>query len=493
MFGKDFYPTKPETIEIMMSGYDVTGKVCYDPEGGKGNIVDWLKAAGAKDVIASEINDDLRKILKTKCRLIAKDFLTVKSSDISHVDFIVMNPPFSADETHILHAWEIAPPGCQIISLCNESTVKNYRNTAKREQLFRIIEESGSHTELGDCFSTAERKTEVRVSLIKLHKAGNNYEQEFEGFFMEDDPVEAQENGIMSYNVVRDLVNRYVAAMKLFDKQLSLGVEMDSLIGNFYSIDGTMSFQCTTGGAPVLRQDFKKALQKSGWSFIFDKMNMKQYATTGLKSDINKFVEQQQTIPFTMKNIYRMIEIVIGTQAQRMDKSLVEVFDKLTKHHEDNRYNVPGWKTNSHYLVGKMFILDWMTERRYNGGMDIRYSSGGGNSELIEDLQKALCYITGMSYGDCTELRTFARDLKCDYGQWYSWGFFEIKGFKKGTMHFRFQNEELWGKFNQHIARIKGYPLFEHKVQTAYQQRNAGVKSEPKTKTKAGAFNFNFA
>ena len=36
--------------------------------------------------------------------------------------------------------------------------------------------------------------------------------------------------------------------------------------------------------------------------------------------------------------------------------------------------------------------------------------------------------------------------------------------------------------FNARIAKIKGYPLFEQKEQTAYQRRNAGQKSEPKQK-----------
>jgi hypothetical protein len=43
----------------------------------------------------------------------------------------------------------------------------------------------------------------------------------------------------------------------------------------------------------------------------------------------------------------------------------------------------------------------------------------------------------------------------------------------------------LWGKFNQRIAKLKGYPLFEAKEQTAYQKRNAGQTAEPKQKQEA--------
>ncbi len=64
------------------------------------------------------------------------------------------------------------------------------------------------------------------------------------------------------------------------------------------------------------------------------------------------------------------------------------------------------------------------------------------------------------------------------YGQTFEWGYFRCKGFKKGSMHFEFIDDNVWGMFNQHIAKIKGYPLFEYKQQTAYQKRQTGRKKE---------------
>jgi hypothetical protein len=162
----------------------------------------------------------------------------------------------------------------------------------------------------------------------------------------------------MPYNFVRDLVNRYIGAVKIYDQQLDLAVKMNELTGQFFS--SKIGLSITEGDKPKSRNDYKKDLQKSAWDYIFKKMNMQKYATKNLKEDINKFVEQQEQDPFTMRNIYRMLEIVIGTQAQRMDKVILEVFDKLTQHYHDNRYGVEGWKTNSHYLINQKFIVDWM-------------------------------------------------------------------------------------------------------------------------------------
>lgn len=484
MFDPDFFPTPKNVIETMLNGYSLEGKTILEPSAGKGDIVDFCIGAGAH-LIACEKQPELRSILNTKCKVIADDFLTVISDQVSHIDMIVMNPPFSKCEQHILHAFEIAPAGCGIISLCNSAMVDNkYSNI--RHQVADIIEINGSYEELGDCFSTAERKTNVKVSLLRLKKPGTNYNSEFEGFFMEEDPEEIGENGLMPYNFVRDLVNRYVAAVKIFDEQLVSAVKMNNLTSSFFS--SQLSFSCTNEQTPVHRNEFKKDLQKSAWEFVFKKMNMQKFTTKGLKDEINKFVEQQTAIPFTMKNIYRMIEIIIGTHNERMDKAIMEVFDRLTMHHSDNRYFVEGWKTNSHYLIGQKFILPYMVSP--DSGMRLSYRDV--YVSLVEDMVKALCYITGHNYDNYESLWNFLNNkevegsgyprqyVKYEWNTWYDWGFFQIKGFKKGTMHFKFKDLDVWAKFNQHVSRLKGYPLFEGKEQTEYQNRNTG-KSSKKT------------
>lgn len=482
MFTRDFYPTPVHVIEAMTEGLKLEGKTILEPSAGKGNIVDFLLARGSS-VITCEKDPDLRKIVQTKAPVIEADFLQLTSDKISHIDMIIMNPPFSADEKHILHAFEIAPDGCRIISLCNLETVKNSDRWSDRRRLKTVIQEYGHYIEMGQCFEESERKTGVEVALVTLNKPGENKNAEFEGFFMDEEPAELGENGIMKYDFIRDLVNRYVEAVKVYDEQLNTAVKINGLVSTFFS--DSIGFQCTKERYQANRNEFKKDLQKAGWRFIFSKMNMRKHATRGLMEDINKFVEQQQHIPFTMRNIYRMLEIVIGTQEQRMDKAILEVFDRVTEHHHDNRHNVKGWKTNGHFLVGKKFILPYMI----NPAKEYGYTSDSYNSlrqsydGTIPDLEKALCFITGENYDEirgvnCTIMRN-------TYGEWYNSHFFRYKGYKNGNMHFEFQNEDTWGRFNQRVAKLKGYPLFEYKKQTAYQERQTGRKTQEKAPMQA--------
>jgi hypothetical protein len=393
-----------------------------------------------------------------------------------------MNPPFSRATEHILHAFNIAPAGCRIVSLCNYETIKN-PYTTYRQELKTLIETYGQAIELGDVFTNAERKTDVNIGLIRMSKPGANYSQEFDGFFLDEDPEEKTGPGLMPYNVIRDLVNRYVESIKIYDQQLDTAARLNDLQDGYFS-DGKpeLSLTFTRAMVPVKRNEFKKEMQKAGWGFVFDKLNMQKYSTKGLKEDLNKFVETQEQIPFTMRNIYKMLEVVIGTQESRMDRAVLEVFEKVTKHYSENRHNLEGWKTNSHYILNRRFIMPHVSECNYSGKLRLNYS---GWAEPVEDMQKALCHLTGKNYDQMQSLHDYLYKSDKDFGVWHEWGFFRIKGFKKGTMHFEFLDEKVWGLFNQRVAKLKGYPLPEQKEQTKWQKKQTGYQEPKPAATKA--------
>lgn len=505
----DLYPTPEDVIETMVSGLNMNGKTVLEPSAGLGDIVDFCAGSGAS-VLACEIVPELREILNRKeCQIIGENFLQVKSEQVSHVDYIIMNPPFSADEQHILHAWDIAPEGCTVVSLCNWATLDKYDHAMSRKILRQTIEDYGSAHNLEDVFSTAERKTNIEIGLVKLFKPKRKSETEFEGFFLEDEEEE-QFSGLQQYNFVRDVVNRYVGAVKIFDQQLDAAQKMNALTNSFFSSNIALSLN--QEGAEKSRADYKKELQKAAWKYVLNKFNLEKYATKGVREDINKFVETQQRFPFTMRNIYQMITIIVGTANNRMDDAMLEVFDALTCHYHDNRFLVEGWKTNSHYLVNEKFILPDLFGDPYSMRGGLKISHGRRNYDVFDDFMKALCYMTGKDYNRVPKLIDILRydyvvykDSKVvmaknphhdsysvvgydtrhaytssdaiqksypasegyyyiprpDHGEWFDFEFFSVKGFKKGTGHFKFKDRDVWALFNQHIARIKGFPLPE--------------------------------
>lgn len=462
---RDFYPTPTDVINTMMLGEDILGKVILEPSAGSGNIVRWLKNNGAGEVIACEKDNHLRKLLAGQCNLIADDFLSVKSEQVSHIDYIVMNPPFSEGAKHIMHAFEIAPAGCRIIALCNSTNLEKCRYSTYQD-LQETVSLYGCEEDLGRVFDNAERKTDVWVSLVKLYKDGEG-KDEFANYLFSDEEDSLDRNeteGIVQYNVVRDMVNRYTSAVKLFDETMEAANKINEIAkfsdARFDYVPIRFTTVDTRGNAVnTTRQQYKKQLQRYYWRIIFNKLDMERYATNGLREQINKFIEKQVNVPFTMHNIYQVLSMVVQTTGQRMDKALLEAFDLICSLSAENSTAGEKWKTNANYMINKKFIVPYMTDydaRWPSNYVKLSYSS---NKDKIDDVVKALCYITGTNYDSLINLNSFLYDNRIYYGEWFEWAFFRIKGFKKGTMHFEFLDENVWMKFNQSVAKQRGWVL----------------------------------
>lgn len=416
-----------------------------------------------------EIHPDLRQIIHGNGhRYLCDDFLKLQATDIATVDVIVMNPPFSAGARHLIHAWHIAPPGCHIACLLNSGTLAHWQHGDDRRELQPLIDAYGSVQAMGNCFRQAERTTDVEVSLVRLRKPvePESGSDEFDGFFIGPDDVEAEGQGLIPYNLARDLVQRYVGACKIFDEQLATAARLQTLLDGVYSpkiegryneIRSSVAVLITENGIPRAKNEFCKDLQRQLWMNMIKRMGLERTATSQLQKDIATFVEQQSQVPFTMRNIYRMLEIVVGTHEQRIDKAVIDVFDEFTKYTKENRWGVEGWVTNEQYLFGKKFIVNYLVEPDWCGStVSIKWSN---RRTQVEDLIKALCAICGKSYD-------LMKDPSCGYqhlvpGVWQDWGFFRFKVYKKGTGHFEFRDIDDWARLNQRVARIKGYVLPE--------------------------------
>ena len=202
--------------------------------------------------------------------------------------------------------------------------------------------------------------------------------------------------------------------------------------------------------------------------------------------DINKFVEQQTNVPFTLKNIYKMIHMIIGTHQQRMERVIVETFDKITSHYKENRGGKEGWKTNDQWIVNKKFILPYVFEANYSGKMSInhRYNS----DHILDDLNKALCFLSGSKWEDIGTTWNFfhypdqsyqvnGRQISpgiVEWGSWFNFGFFKIKGYKKGSGHIEFSDEKIWIQFNQVACKAKGWQLPETTTHD-FRKKSTGV------------------
>ena len=161
--------------------------------------------------------------------------------------------------------------------------------------------------------------------------------------------------------------------------------------------------------------------------------------------------------------------MVIQTNGQRMLKTLVEAFDLICSFSAENSTAGETWKTNANYMVNKRFIVpsicsgyDWYDHKPKPY---VELSDYGRNK--MDDVCKALCNMTGQNYDevgslfDAVNYSRYSPHLNPgkEWGEWFEWGFFRCRGYKKGTMHFEFLDEEVWFKFNYTVAQSKGWNL----------------------------------
>lgn len=455
---KDYYPTPDHVISEMLYGVEVMDKVILEPSAGSGNILDAV-ASMALDTLAVESDSQLRAILSDKgYNLISDDFLKVQKQDISHVDLILMNPPFSQDAKHILHAFEIAPDGCEIVALCNWETLNNTYHMG-RKRLYDTVISYGTYENIGEVFSNSDRKTNVEVGLIRMRKPNvNDSEFDYSMFFMEEEEENTVE-GVAQYNKIRAIVSKYVYTLKEFDNLQSSLNNINRTNGGGLTINFGWKDKFTT------KDIFVKELQRQSWDDVFREFEVTKHVTTNVKNEINKFIEGQHGVPFTMKNIFIMLDMIFQTRGENMQKSLVEAVDNFTMYTHKNRHNVEGWKTNKGHMLNHRFIVNGMIEQGFQGSLRMSFNY---RQNYMEDLIKVLCVLSGEKFETIQTMHNLIDFRTQDRNTWYDLKtksgepiFLKYKYFYKGTIHFEFTDIGLWKRLNMTYAKIKGVTLPE--------------------------------
>lgn len=135
-----------------------------EPEAGAGDIALLIRAT-TPHVDVGEIHPLMQQILMLHgFNLVHADFLSTTPNPV--YDRIVMNPPFSADIQHILHAYQFLARDGILVSLVSASW-----KLPAALPLRRLIKTHGNIIKLPEkSFRESKRPTDVAVWIITLHK-----------------------------------------------------------------------------------------------------------------------------------------------------------------------------------------------------------------------------------------------------------------------------------------------------------------------------------
>lgn len=513
LFDKEFYPTPQHIVQKMVTPYmertqGLGNMQILEPSAGSGAILDCItknggltyKRADKSNVYAIEKNTELQYVLQGKgYKIISDDFLAYKP--LHSFDLIVMNPPFSNGDEHLLHAWEIMHTG-DIVCLLNAETLLN-QYTQRRQLLGKIVQEHGSVEMLGNCFAEASRKTNVNVALVRLHKEQQDerWRIDFDSSAKVDgtpDFAEAVANS--SALAINDKIGSYLHA---WDSAQQAAIDFIKAYKklNFY----VTAFMPSDGVAKMVGEQlghlkgtgtsdadmraayntFLNTAKSKAWREIISNLGMDKYMTANLRKTFDQFCEVQGAYELNRENIMKLVQFVCLNTGTIMKQAVADVYDMFLRFYKGNNAIEEGWKTNNQFKVNKKVILPYFVDVNWGAC----YRANWNRFDEYRDIDKVMCYLTGIPYEEMDTLNDAALERKKQIGygfdktitandykhlsikraidfvqvgdnSWHECEFFKFRCFKKGTLHIVFKDDALWARFN--LAVCEGKNMLGH-------------------------------
>lgn len=536
---RGFYPTPPEVADKLLSGIDwfKIGTV-LEPSAGKGNLVHAvlekysMRYGGSSleiDVDCVEIDPNLRAILdyefgakkrnslykekemlekkhvwdresdrylelppEEKCRLgaVMSEIHTLDSGNVRIVhddflsmntwkryDLIVMNPPFSNGDAHLLKAIQMQQyGGGEIRCVLNAETIRNPFSKSRRLLLEKLLDMDASITYMQDAFSAAERKTGVEIALISISVPAAHKESEIFDRLKKANAVKEAEQKDVTDMTVADFMERVVTQYRV---ECEAGAElireyeaMKPYIQDSFDKDNKYSTPtlslCVGDPSRTYRGDtpsinkFLRLTRLKYWEALFSNKEFSGRLTSKLLEKYRSKIAELADYDFSLFNIQAIAAKMNSEMGKGIEDTIVELFDKMTVQYsyypemEKNIHYYNGWKTNKVHKINNKVILPicGVFADRYwsKDTFNVRAAE-----ETIGDIEKVFDYLDG----DMTAPISLHGALQraCEAGQTRNipCKFFDVTLYKKGTMHIRFHNQDLVDRFNIYCCRKKNW------------------------------------
>lgn len=481
MFGDQFYPTPNDVIDMMVAPY-LAGNVNYqgrvyrgclpfksiaDPSAGKADIL--LRLADRyqvkKDCLhAIEIDFSLQSIIMGHgFKVVGTDYL--EETIREHYDFFIANPPFRNGTTHLVKMWHDLYAG-DIACLLNEQSILN-PNSEDDRTVVGLMEKYGAHGGtkfIGSAFVDAERKTNVGVVIVWLHKDApkTNYTFNYGNFekdLPEGEKANFNANQLASADFIQSMVDSYNAAANAV-------VEIHRKMEEVKFHTSILEYKTSSKETRTLNEELAD-LKADFWKSVFVKTELGRVATSKF---VEKFQQQQKQIShmsFSYANIMQIRDVLMFNRKAIMEECILSVFDQAIGYAPENKVLLE-WKTNKSYRLNRKIIMN--SAVTFDGW---RWGLGYYRNDFLRDIDKAMCFISGKDISKIYTLVDCLNDRFKLLGRadsfvdsdgkivWYRdefvSEFFTIRFYKKGTVHLTFTDKELWQEFNIQAAQGKGW------------------------------------
>ena len=462
----EFFPT-PSALAGRMARYIDWRKVStiLEPSAGKGDLLNSVfKCAQRKNSCRDdhwpeitdcvEIDPNLRMILDGKgFRVVGDDFLSF--FPFKKYDLIVMNPPFSNGDEHLLKALSLVEnSGGQIVCLLNAETIRNPYTNRRKVLAQKLAEHEAKIEFIEGAFKRAERRSDVEVAIIYLNIPQKKEKSNIvEGLkkAQEEKFAGADHEAITSGNWMEQLVAGYEFEAKA---GISLMEEYNALAPYIMSGSNTYDkplIQLSVNDHSVQHasadtiNDFLRKLRYKYWNALLNHKELTDKMTSDIANELHDRIRELQDYDFSMFNIKRFLREISMQFTRGVEEAIEKLFVELSAKHawysecSNNIHYYNGWATNKAHKVNMKVILP----------INAYYCCYDGKKKLeahefvnkISDLELALNYLErGEVCFRCDpyNVARFAESRQCGT---MDFTYFTATFYKKGTCHIKFKPE----------------------------------------------------
>lgn len=478
---KEFYPTPKELIKRLLTRkssfmggmnfeYKLEGKI-LEPSAGKGDIAEYIKNNNRHaEIDLIEYDENLVNVLYGKgYNVVWRDFLTYETH--KQYDAIVMNPPFSNGDEHLLKALEIAKSNitktCSIYAIINAETIKNPFSNKRKELLNTLNNHNADIEFVESAFADAERRTNVEVALVRVDIKPKDVSKELYSSIIENlkSGVEEMTTELSTFikkselaeqlQEIPRLIKEYHELVKLIKHTHELNYKKERFVNYIEELnDIRLLFKENT----VLLDEELDRVRSNYWRLILNTEEFANRLTTEAKNDLMKQIEMAGNLEINEDNVYMLLSAMLGNQSSMIEQSVVGIFDKVTQHSQRGEYTTNihlynGWYTNDAFKINSKIIypisrggFDWTA---YGDTFD---RLGYAIKDFIRDLDKAFQLFGKTEPFDKVGENEFENNVM------------RFKLFKKGTVHIWFKDLEKLDQINLIAGRHYNWLPTEEEV-----------------------------
>ena len=192
----------------------------------------------------------------------------------------------------------------------------------------------------------------------------------------------------------------------------------------------------------------------------------------------NKLEKGSSCLPFTKNNILQFFNNIFQQREEYLKQGIIDLFEEITKYHNGNAHHKEGWKTNKNWKINKKIIVNYAVNfassdpRRWGGtGLPHGNYNVYGFREWLDDLDKVVRRINkdGEKYPTIKEILSSKFSILGDiitgekYDNTAETYYFDLKFWKKGTLHITFKDDKILAELNYIGAKLRtdlGYDDF---------------------------------